>query len=76
MFGAREWVYAALGEVQLCHKMVVLSNWLQLNQKMMMLAKRDAKKIEQHSHQKNPFGGVSDNSILDFFLDKCIKSNE
>jgi len=46
---------------------------LQLNQKMMMLAKRDAKKLEQHSHQKTSFGGVSDNSILDFFLDKCIK---
>jgi len=46
---------------------------LQLNQKMMMLAKRDAKKLEQHSHQKKPHWVVSDNSILDFFLDKCIK---
>ena len=41
----------------------------------MMLAKRDAKKLEQHSHQKikTSFGGVSDNSIHDLFLDKSIK---
>jgi len=47
---------------------------LQLNQKMMMLAKRDAKKIGTAQSSKKPsLSGVSDNSILDFFLDKCIK---
>ena len=61
-------VFSALGEVQLCHKMVVLVIDCSLIKKWWCrLYIRDAKKSEQPSHPKKPHSLVSDNSILDFF---------